>query len=763
MSEPYLILLVEESDNSLGIYDSVDGQEVGRVRLSLWPHEIAISPDGRTAYVSNFGLRDYDLNLGYAGNAISVIDIQNRVETHRLYTATDKYPFWGPHGVKVSPDGKHLYVNVERVEGVRERNPDTVPGQDPTKLLVFDLATRKIVNMFDLHLPPPRIAAIPSVHGESEDDERPASIFDVVQGSHNFVFSPDGADLWIFSGRMGVTRLDPKTGNITARLLDFNGAVRSLSFTPDGQLLVSATNEITLINPKTLAISQRIGGLGVTQLLYSKATPDGRYVLAPAVWEGQIVVVDLKTEQVVTRIVTGIDPVQVMISPDKSSAYVTHGRSRWLSEIELSGFTEKRRIETLGGPNGAAFAPWSPVPAKRKILMFGACLPFTGEAAVEGRETRLGYQFWQERVNGAGGLMIDGAPHAVQIAYADTASTSDPEKIKGIGQRLISEQRVQLLLGSYPEIANLSLAQLAEDRQIPFVVGSGVADELFERNYKYVSAVLIDRFRFDCVLHGIWRRVSPKPRTVALITCDERFSRERARATAARLSQLGLSLVTPKDDWDVEEPGIIVFKHLSSDLLPLIQKIQELNPDILLHHGHRQEAVGLVQACQKTDFTPGAIALDFGITLAGFRDQLEGLLDCLIGSVHWSQVMATFAHDRFTGPSDFARNYFEEFSERASSFAAAAAACGIVVEHALREVQTAQPNRVQAAIRGLDFDSFFGHIKFDKSGRNIAGSSLAIQFRQVAGVLEEILLCPPSIANRSSIMWPFRGWPSIKG
>ena len=101
MSEPYLILLVEESDNSLGIYDSVDGQEVGRVRLSLWPHEIAISPDGHTAYVSNFGLRDYDLNLGYAGNAISVIDIANRVETHRLYTAADGYPYWGPHGVKV--------------------------------------------------------------------------------------------------------------------------------------------------------------------------------------------------------------------------------------------------------------------------------------------------------------------------------------------------------------------------------------------------------------------------------------------------------------------------------------------------------------------------------------------------------------------------------------------------------------------------------------------------------------------------------------
>ena len=179
-----------------------------------------------------------------------------------------------------------------------------------------------------------------------------------------------------------------------------------------------------------------------------------------------------------------------MISPDKLSAYVTHGRSRWLSEIELSGFTEKRRIETLGGPNGAAFAPWSPAPVKRKTLILGACLPVRmGENAVEGREIRLGYQFWQERINSAGGLMIDGAPQTVQIVYADTVSTSDSEKIKSLGQRLVSEQHVQLLLGSYPEIANLSMAQVAESQKIPLVVGSRVFPmRLFEKNYKYVSA-----------------------------------------------------------------------------------------------------------------------------------------------------------------------------------------------------------------------------------------------------------------------------------
>ncbi len=764
MSERYLILLVEESDNSLGFYDSQTGEEVGRVRLSLWPHEIAVSKDGRTAYVSNFGLRDYDLNLGFAGNAVSVIDIANRVEIHRLYTCTKEYPYWGPHGVKVSPDGKRLYTNVERVWGTRERDPTTIAGQDPTKLIVFDLETRLIIDQFDVPLPAVKPLRM-SRESESklaavEVAERPASIFDAVQGSHNFVFSPDGADLWIFSGRTGVTRMNPLTGEITARLLNFSGAVRSLSFTPDGRLLVSATNEITLIDPKTLHVSQRIGDLGVTQLLYSKATPDNGFVLAPAVWEGQVIVIDLAQEKVVHRIVTGIDPVQVMIAPDKNSAYVTHGRSRWLSEIDFGNFGERRKISTLGGPNGAAFAPWSAPPMTR-TMTFGACLPFSGEGAVEGREIRLGYQYWQERLNAAGGLMVDGQPHLVQIKYSDTGSTRDVLRLTELAEQLVVERGVQFMLGSYPEVANLCVGEVAERRRVPFVVGIGVDDDLFQKNYRFVSGVASDELRFDGVLRAIWRRLSPKPVTASIMCCDDPYVLKRARATARRLRKYGFVLLSPLGEIRGEkEPGVTVHPHLTADLVSLTTTIRDLGPDLLLHHGHRQEAIVLVRACAQTDFTPGAIALDFGMTVATFRDQLGVLADNLIGSVHWTERMDNCAHDRFTAASDFGRNYFEEFSERASALAAASTACGIVFEHALHEAQVADPEKVQAAIRGLDLESFFGRIRFDSSGRNEFGSSHAVQFRKIGNDLEDIALWLSPDSARAVPIWPLPEWPS---
>ena len=66
--------------------------------------------------MSNFGVKDYDERIGDPGASISVIDVARKVEVDRLYTfrTKDDYQrFRGPHGVKITPDGKRLFVNVE--------------------------------------------------------------------------------------------------------------------------------------------------------------------------------------------------------------------------------------------------------------------------------------------------------------------------------------------------------------------------------------------------------------------------------------------------------------------------------------------------------------------------------------------------------------------------------------------------------------------------------------------------------------------------
>jgi len=135
----YSLLLIEESSNILGIYDPNTDQELGRVALTRWPHEITVSNDGKRAYISNFGIRDHDLTVGDAGNSVSVIDLENCCEVDRLFTTFNGERFWAPHAVKLSPDNESLFVNAERVGS---RYSDS-KEQLQARILVFDLVDGK--------------------------------------------------------------------------------------------------------------------------------------------------------------------------------------------------------------------------------------------------------------------------------------------------------------------------------------------------------------------------------------------------------------------------------------------------------------------------------------------------------------------------------------------------------------------------------------------------------------------------------------------
>ncbi len=85
MSAREVIVVVQKGDHSLGYYDFETGAELDRVLIDPFPHEFAISPDGRLAYMAHFGVPLAE-DEGPGGNTVSVVDIQarRRVGTERV-------------------------------------------------------------------------------------------------------------------------------------------------------------------------------------------------------------------------------------------------------------------------------------------------------------------------------------------------------------------------------------------------------------------------------------------------------------------------------------------------------------------------------------------------------------------------------------------------------------------------------------------------------------------------------------------------------
>ena len=96
---PALIVL-NKSDQALAIVDPVSRKVVARIGVGEGPHEVAVSADGRLAFVGNYGQQT-------PGHTISVVDLVAQRELRRV----DLGPLRRPHGM-FFVDGK-VYFTAE--------------------------------------------------------------------------------------------------------------------------------------------------------------------------------------------------------------------------------------------------------------------------------------------------------------------------------------------------------------------------------------------------------------------------------------------------------------------------------------------------------------------------------------------------------------------------------------------------------------------------------------------------------------------------
>lgn len=310
-----VLAVVEEGGGRLTTLDAASGATIHSTRLDSLPHEVEIAGDGRTAYVSNFGLRDYDLRIGEPGRSIAIIDLQDGTLKGHLWLSGDSLGTTGaraPHGVKLRPpDKRELYTNAEVGDS----------------MVVFDVATRR------------RVRAFP-----------------VPAGTHNFIFTADGKTLWLMAADSGVYRMDPDSGTVTGRIAT-STPIRGLDWMPGGfHLLASGRGELLIINPDSLSIERRLDSLAVGQIIYSAATLDGSYLLAPAPLDSVVVVVNRLTGKVEHRLHTGVSPIRVLLDPTGSRAYVANAEDDHVTVINLGDWS-MRSLGEVDEPNGLALVP----------------------------------------------------------------------------------------------------------------------------------------------------------------------------------------------------------------------------------------------------------------------------------------------------------------------------------------------------------------------------------------------------------------------
>ena len=101
-------------------------------------------------------------------------------------------------------------------------------------------------------------------------------------------------------------------------------------------------------------------------------------------------------------------------------------------------------------------------------VRIGAALSETGKFAVEGRDSRQGYDTWVRWVNEEyGGIRIGEGRYGAEIVYYD--DESDADTAANLIQRLIDEDQVDFLLGPYSSGLTTGTSAIAEANNVIMV------------------------------------------------------------------------------------------------------------------------------------------------------------------------------------------------------------------------------------------------------------------------------------------------------
>ena len=180
----------------------------------------------------------------------------------------------------------------------------------------------------------------------------------------------------------------------------------------------------------------------------------------------------------------------------------------------------KCRIRRIRGATAALTALLVTAACKPDQIVIGATLPLSGIEARIGGLYKEGYELAFEEAAHQGGLLIDGKRVPVTLHLLDDESS--PVKAISLTERLINQDKVSLLLGTYSSLLVQPQSAVAEKYRVPYVNGGGAATEIYRQGYRYVFGVLAPvELLADAIMRWVHTQQKagklPRPSAIAVL------------------------------------------------------------------------------------------------------------------------------------------------------------------------------------------------------------------------------------------------------
>jgi YVTN family beta-propeller protein len=304
-----LLLVTNQADQTLSLIDPATDEQIAAIPVGgVTGHEVAATPDGKTAFVPIYG----DAGVGRPGtdgSSMAVIDLTAR----KVVATVDFGHGVRPHMPFYDRNSGMLYVSTELDKAITIINPKTlkIVGKIPT--------------------------------GQEQ--------------SHMYALSPDGKHGYTANVGPGTVSVLDMAARKTITIIPVSAKIQRISISRDGRMIFTADEtkpQMAVIDTATNKVKTWIPlpaiGYGST------VTIDGRWLLVQMGTLKQVAVIDLHTMKVARTVDVCAGTGEILVRPDGKTAYVSCPVDGKVAHIDLTTWKVVKLIDAGKKADGLGWA-----------------------------------------------------------------------------------------------------------------------------------------------------------------------------------------------------------------------------------------------------------------------------------------------------------------------------------------------------------------------------------------------------------------------
>jgi len=357
--------------------------------------------------------------------------------------------------------------------------------------------------------------------------------------------------------------------------------------------------------------------------------------------------------------------------------------------------------------------PSAPAGAKVEgdTIVLGAAVSITGKYSTNGKNTKDGYDLAVKVINEKGGVNVGGKSYKLKVIYYDDEST--PARGAQLAERLIAQDGVKFLLGPYSSGLTKAIAPVTEKFKVPMVEGNGASRALFAQGYKYLFAVLStsEQYLTSAIALAAEKAEEagrdPKTLKIAMAFENDPFSQDVRAGVMDDAKKFGMQIVID----DKLPPEL-------NDMAATLTKVKALKPDVLVVSGHAKGATLAIRQISEMKVDVPLLALTH-CDSAQVAEKLGPAAEFALCASQWDRSLA-YKDQWFGTAEEYAQLFEKEFGYAPPYQAAESTAAALTFVDAFQRAGSFEPDAVRDALATAELATFYGNIKFDETGKNIA-------------------------------------------